>query len=170
MNTFYGKKRLSSSSSSSIYRYRYLSYSKIPRFQAFWRGAAFWRLCMDMARLNSNVVQHRTCWGAWTICVLQNHFVSFLPPKIPMEFWNFGILLCKSLISLKKVDSNFTLRIGPLYIKTLKFQFSVSFDPDSKIPISSFQFQTWLESWNNFTHPWNAKSSPCPRPHARGDI
>jgi hypothetical protein len=70
-----------------------------------------------------------------------------------MEFWNFGILLCKSLISLKKVDSNFTLRIGPLYIKTLKFQFSVSFGLDSKIPISSFQFQTGLESWNNFTHP-----------------
>jgi hypothetical protein len=44
-----------------------------------------------------------------------------------MEFWNFGILFCKSLISLKKVDSNFTLRIRPLYNKTQKFQLAVRF-------------------------------------------
>jgi len=38
----------------------------------------------------------------------KNNFSGFLPTKIPMEFWNFGILSCKYLISLKKVDSNFT--------------------------------------------------------------
>jgi len=72
----------------------------------------------------------------------KNHFVSFLPTKIPLEFWNFGILFCKSLISLKKVDSNFTLHICPLYIRTSKFQFCC------KIP--RFQF-----AWNRFQLGWN---------------
>jgi hypothetical protein len=62
-----------------------------------------------------------------------------------MEFWNFGILLCKSLISLKKVDSNFTLRIGPLYIKTLKFQFSVSF---ALIPKFQLARSSSKRDWN----------------------
>lgn len=75
----------------------------------------------------------------------QNHFVSFLPSKIPMEFWNFGILFCKSLISLKKVDSNFTLRIRPLYIKTQKFQFRVSF---LLIPKFQLACSSSKQGWN----------------------
>jgi hypothetical protein len=90
------------------------------------------------------VVRSRTCRGPRTICVSPNHFVSFLPSKIPMEFWNFGILFCKSLISLKKVDSNFTLRIRPLYIKTQKFQFRVSFPPIPKFQLArSSSKQGW---------------------------
>ena len=162
MNTFYGKKTLSSSSSSSIYRYRYVTYSKIPRFQAFWRGAAFWRIHPNQTQIYLLCLTSHWSMRSSPLRFTKNNFSGFLPTKIPMEFWNFGILFCKSLISLKKVDSNFTWHIGPLYIRTSKFQFY----PDSKIPISSFQFQTGLESWNNFTYPWNAKSSASPHTRA----
>jgi hypothetical protein len=99
----------------------------------------------------------------------KNHFVSFLPTKIPMEFWNFGILLCKSLISLKKVDSNFTLRIGPLYIKTLKFQFSVSF---ALIPKFQLARSSSKQGWNlGIISPTRETlSHRLAHAHTRGDI
>jgi hypothetical protein len=62
-----------------------------------------------------------------------------------MEFWNFGISPRKYLISLKKVDSNFTLHIGPLYIKTQKFQFSVSF---ALIPKFQLARSSSKQGWN----------------------
>ncbi len=76
----------------------------------FFRGAALDELLCLTQILDLRCVVMHWLGASNDPSSAKNHFVSFLPSKIPMEFWNFGILFCKSLISLKKVDSNFTLR------------------------------------------------------------